>query len=74
MWKVLIISCFWILPIDQSKDWLANLIIEARDRPIIGIIGIGIGLSVFLEKLVSVSVCYSNAKIGIGKVKKFENR
>ena len=47
-----------------------------RDRPIIGIIGIGIGKSVFLGKSVSVSVCYSNEKIGIGigKVKNFKNR
>ena len=38
----------------------------ARDRPIIGIICIGINKSVFLGKSVLVSVCYSNAKIGIG--------
>ena len=37
---------------------------------------IGIGYSVFSGKSLSVSVCYSNAKIGIGisKVKRFKKR
>ena len=42
-----------------------------RARPIIGIIGIGIGVSVFSRK--SVSVCYSFLKIGISKVKSPKN-
>ena len=42
-------------------------ITHGRDEPIIGTIGIGISKSVFLGE--SVSVCYSNVKTGIGKVK-----
>ena len=48
------------------------MLLGCRARPIIGIIGIGI--SVFFRKSESVSVWYSNLKIGIGKVKSPKNR
>ena len=67
------ISCVWReIQKKTTKIWTYVQIIGIRARPIIGIIGIGI--SVFFRKSVSVWYSYLKIGIGIGKVKSPKNR